>query len=198
LVAGGVNGEMLNEPGLDGKGLYVRGKHFLILDTISDSVAIHRDMAQRQFMSSLVGFIPNSMTPSDYSKHFRLSWSGLTKELPQYVHLLTLEQWHSGQVLLRLEHYFEGNESGVVSQSAQVSLRNMFTAFDILSVDETTLGANQLLDTATRLQWNVADYGRTQKDMKNYVKPVDPTDLIVILLPMQIRTFLVTLKPMTN
>jgi len=185
--------EPLNEPGLDGKGLYIRGTYVLMLDTIQNSVALHRDLAQKIYLSVNVGFVPNSMTPEDYSKHFRTTWSALKMDLPMNVHLLTLEQWHSGYVLVRLEHYYERNESGVVTPPAQVDLKNLFMPFKIASVDETTLGANQLLSMATRLQWNVANYGRTQKDMKNYVAPLDPNTLIVMLQPMQIRTFLVRL-----
>jgi len=184
-------GEPLNEPGLDGKGLYIRGSYILMVEAIKDAVPQHRNMAQTMYLAVDVGFVPNSMTPTDYAKHYRTTWSGLQKDLPPYVHLLTLEQHAGGYLLVRLEHYFERNESGVVTPAAQVDLKNLFMPFKIASVDETTLGANQLLSTATRLQWNVASYGRTQRDMKNYVTPLDPNTLIVTLQPMQIRTFLI-------
>lgn len=41
--------------------------------------------------------------------------------------------------------------------------QDLFAPFSIDSVDELTLGANQLLSEATRLQWNVQDYGRTER-----------------------------------
>jgi len=107
---------------------------------------------------------------------------------------LTLEQWHSGFFLLRLEHFYAKNEHPVLSQPAQVSIKTLFEPFIIDSIDEATLGANQLLANATRLQWNVAGYGRTQKDMKSYVTPVDPVTMNIVLQPMQIRTFLVILR----
>jgi len=43
--------------------------------------------------------------------------------LPENVHLLTLEQWHSGKFLLRLEHFYQKNEDKKLSQVAEVSLK---------------------------------------------------------------------------
>ena len=40
-------------------------------------------------------------------------------------------------------------------------LQDLFVPFSIKSVVELTLGANQNLADAKRLQWNVQDFGRT-------------------------------------
>jgi len=50
-------------------------------------------------------------------------WSGLKNSLPDNVHLLTLEQWHSGRFLLRLEHFYEKNEDKELSKVAEVNLK---------------------------------------------------------------------------
>ena len=39
--------------------------------------------------------------------------------------------------------------------------QDLFVPFGIKSVDELTLGANQKLAEAKRLQWNVQDFGKT-------------------------------------
>ena len=43
--------------------------------------------------------------------------------------------------------------------------QDLFAPFNVESVTEYTLGANQHLDSATRLQWNVEDYGQTKRCM---------------------------------
>jgi len=186
--------EPLNEPGLDGKGLYVRGKHYIIFDNLVNSVQHHREGSQHLYMGPTHSYIPTTMDPGTFSKQFRTTWSGLNTAVPPNVHLLTLEQWHSGFFLLRLEHFYAKGEHAVLSQPAQVSVKNLFKPFAVESLDEVTLGANELLSNATRLEWNVADYGRTQGSMKSFVTPVDPTTMVVILQPMQIRTFLVIIR----
>ena len=52
-----------------------------------------------------------------------LQWSGLKRRLPDNVHLLTLEQWDAGTVLLRLEHFYAKDEDPVLSQPAKVQLK---------------------------------------------------------------------------
>lgn len=187
-------GEPLNEPGIDGKGLIVRGKQYVYLDDIASSVRLHRVAAQRLYMSPSLAITPLTTSADDYSKKFHTTWSSLKNRLPDNVHLLTLEQWVAGSVLVRFEHFFEKDEDPVLSMPAIVQLKDLFAPFSIDSVDELTLGADQMLSDAVRLQWTVQDYGRTERDMKAFVTPVDPQKLEVVLKPMQIRTFQVTLK----
>jgi Glycosyl hydrolases family 38 C-terminal beta sandwich domain len=52
-----------------------------------------------------------------------LQWSSLKGRLPDNVHLLTLEQWVAGSVLIRFEHFFEKDEDPVLSQPATVQLK---------------------------------------------------------------------------
>jgi lysosomal alpha-mannosidase len=146
-------------------------------------------------MGALTTVLPSTLDPTAYGKLYRTTWSGLKRALPPNVHLLTLEQYHPARFLLRLEHFYARSEDPSLSQPASVQLQDLFAPFAVDSLDEVTLGANQRLADATRLQWNVANYGMTAKDMKSYVTPVDPTTLTVVLKPMQIRSFLVSLRP---
>ena len=52
-----------------------------------------------------------------------IQWSGMKRPLPDNVHLLTLEQWEAGTVLLRLEHFYAKDEDPVLSQPAKVQLK---------------------------------------------------------------------------
>jgi len=182
----------LNETGTDGQGLVVRGKHVIIVDTPAASVALHRDLAQRLFMPASLSFF-TGWSPSNFTKYFSNSWTAVSSALPANVHLLTLEQWLGSDFLLRLEHFYAVGEDPVLSQPATVSLKNLFVPFDIESVVELTLGANQELKDATRLQWN-AGGKQTGAKMSDYVTPVDPAKLEVVLKPMQIRTFQVSIE----
>jgi len=52
-----------------------------------------------------------------------VQWSGLKHALPANVHLLTLEQWDSGTILLRLEHFYARDEDPMLSKPAIVQLK---------------------------------------------------------------------------
>ncbi|ESO12627.1 hypothetical protein HELRODRAFT_62270, partial [Helobdella robusta] len=171
--------EPLNEPGIDSKGIAARGLHYVLLDTIDSSVALHRSMAQQIYMAPYLSFL-------DLKKiSLEQFWSGLKKRVNENVHILTLEDWNQGDVLLRLEHYYEKNEHGDLSKPAVISLKNLFAPLDIVSFEERTLGANQKLENVQRLRWNVQKYGKTK---------IDPKTWNVELKPMQIRTFLLKLS----
>ena len=119
-------------------------------------------------------------------------FSGLRRELPPSVHLLTLARWGPETLLLRLEHQFAVGEDSGRNMSSPVTLdltvrtevegdwgeeggetplcpnssgplhcpQNLFSAFTITHLRETTLAANQLLAYASRLQWTT-DTGRS-------------------------------------
>lgn len=73
------------------------------------------------------------------------------------MHLLTLARWGRETLLLRLEHQFAVQEDmvGNLSSPVTLDLRNLFSAFTITDLKETTLAANQLRASASRLQWTV-------------------------------------------
>lgn len=58
-----------------------------------------------------------------FSLWFLLQFTGLQAELPPAVHLLTLAQWDTDLVLLRLEHQFEAAESKTNAQPETVNLQ---------------------------------------------------------------------------
>ena len=79
-----------------------------------------------------------------------INFVGINHLMPKNIHLLTLEPWDNNYVLIRLEHFYEINEDSEFSTSTDVSLRNLFTTFRIISVKEMTLSANQLLSESER------------------------------------------------
>lgn len=65
----------------------------------------------------------------------------------------------------------------------------LFTAFDITSVKETTLGANQWLSENNRLHFPTVD--DTIERNPRYIIVEADDDFLITLNPMQIRTFIV-------
>ncbi|XP_078541425.1 lysosomal alpha-mannosidase [Lissotriton helveticus] len=183
-------GEPLLEPGEYKDGLVVRGKHILFLDTVESSADHHRPEAQQEYMAPQIVLAPGGGPPYREEQDMHLQFSALTDELPMNVHLLSLARLDVNSVLIRLEHQFEKGESANYSMPAIVNLQNLFSAFTITSLQETSLGANQLKQSMERLAWMPQ---RAPEEPSQKPAPVlDPT--AVTLQPMEIKTFIATLK----
>ncbi|NXV55900.1 MA2B1 mannosidase, partial [Molothrus ater] len=140
-------GEALDEPGADGRGLVVRGRHLVLLDTVGDAPEQHRPRAQEMATPPTVVLAPGT------GPHLR-QVSGLRRALPPNVHLLSLEPRGAGAVLLRLEHLYQVGESQNGSRAATVDLTTLFSAFTVTSVQEMALGGDVPLPSLSRLLWN--------------------------------------------
>ncbi|UYV68491.1 MAN2B1 [Cordylochernes scorpioides] len=184
-------GEPLNEPGENGKGLVVRGTHYLTLTSPEQGAVLQRETARqlrdqpRLTFALLTSSIPNYLT------NYCTRWSALSSRLPPAVHLLTLEPWTDGSLLLRFEHIYEATDDpDGLSRPVSFSLQDVFLNLQILQVKELTLGANQYLDKASRLRWS--SEGQPQPRFPWSECRREPC---VTLKPMQIRTYLVEAQP---
>ena len=63
-------GEPLNEPGVDGKGLIVRGRHIVILDNIQNSTFYHRMLGEVMMLIEYPMFISDAGDPSAYIQKY--------------------------------------------------------------------------------------------------------------------------------
>lgn len=135
-----------------------------------------------------------------------MQYSGLSLSLPKNVHLLTFEPWRTNSILVRFEHILAKNEDQQYSEAVTFDFQDVFRGLSVASIRETTLSANQWLDKANRLQFTsktteANDVNPTTEDASNNrVQPensenVAADDLTIELKPMQIRTFVVELKP---
>ncbi|XP_030753915.1 lysosomal alpha-mannosidase-like [Sitophilus oryzae] len=214
-------GESLNETAFD-KGLVIRGSHFLTVGNINDQngnsiSAIAKDIAQKKLLDSWTFVTPLEGNADEYKSKYIMEYSGLGKALPKNVQILTLEPWKDSTFLLRLEHLFDYDEDSVLSQSALVNLTDLFTGFEIVSLEETTLGANQWLKDSDRLKFKTnstleqllnEDYN-TNIEYATVVKNAwiegsktkpQPTlkdnldELEISLNPSDIRTFIIGIK----
>lgn len=180
-------GEPLME---SGAGSTVRGRHFVLLSSVSDAAARHRLLAEEVVLAPQV-VLAQGGSSLYYSRMApRTQFSGLRRDLPPRVHLLTLARWGPKTVLLRLEHQFAVTEDSGRNLSSPVTLnlQNLFQVFRITHLQETTLAANQPLSTASRLKWTT----NTGPISCPPPSKLDPTS--VTLQPMEIRTFVATVQ----
>jgi len=186
-------GEALNEPGVDGKGLVIRGKFWVLFTSIAEAAEAHRELAFDILLEPSLTFAKLSGTVGDYVKNHKTQYSGLTKELPKNVHLLTLEQWKGSSYLLRLEHFYQQKESQTLSKPVTVDLKDLFVPFVVTQAVETTLTAtNDVSYLKTRLQWKSnSDTNRFEPKRVE----LNDEDLTLTLNPIEIRTFIITVKP---
>ncbi|XP_050518488.1 lysosomal alpha-mannosidase [Diabrotica virgifera virgifera] len=195
--------ENLNEIEFD-TGVYVRGTHYLVIGKANkvnldgkSTASLERIIAQQKLIQPWIGLSATNMSYKDLQKS-ELVYEGLDGSLPENVNILTFEQWINGTYLLRLEHIMEQDDDTELSKSIDVNIAKAFKHFDIKSMAETTLAANQLLSDyqkKTKYTWKTSDL--TTKNVKR-VEPIEGTPKAVSLSPMQIRTFIVSLKEKDN
>ncbi|KAI6191700.1 Alpha-mannosidase [Aphelenchoides bicaudatus] len=119
--------EPLDEPGSDGRGLVISGKHLVQLGSASSD---HRLSANQFYHEPILAFAPIP------------NMTGLVAELPPQVKILTLKMLSGNKLLLRLEHIYQTNEN---DQVVNVDLTTLFKHFNVIAVDELMLGANKAI-----------------------------------------------------
>ncbi|XP_025017360.1 lysosomal alpha-mannosidase isoform X2 [Tetranychus urticae] len=197
--------EALDEPGSDAKGLIVKGRHHVILNDIRPSVQKIRTMSKQLALPPLTMF--RALTdPGIYhlNRPERFDFSGLHRKLPINIHLLSLERWDDNKLLIRLEHFFEVNEDLKFSRPRRVSLRDIFDPLRITSAQEVTLNVVQDRRAAEKRRLRFVSRFDPYFNYTNLLSQIDPNDqsnhsdgqepLIVILYPMDIKSYLVTFE----
>jgi lysosomal alpha-mannosidase len=149
--------EPLNETAF-GKGLVVRGKHLIIIDTPKNSAFAHRTNAQQLYMQPISTFALTNISYTNYSASYRQTWSALVDTMPPNLHLLTLDQLGPKQYLIRVEHYFEFYEDAIYSEPIQIDLQQLFNNLgQITDLVELILTANMPLAEMKRLNWTTTE-----------------------------------------
>ena len=187
--------EDLNEPGQFGDGLIVRGRQWVVLETIDKSAALHRILGEELLLRPTLSFSNDSTNPHAYAQNYSTLYSGVTRSLPPNIHLLTLQLLDRTSLLLRLEHQFERDEDVVLSQPSSVDLSGLFQPFQIESMVELGLAGNVPISDVTsgKLQWKL---NGTYPKSEPHSSPLNVTS--VVLKPMEIRTFNVTISNQTK
>ncbi|GFT23386.1 lysosomal alpha-mannosidase [Trichonephila clavipes] len=212
----GVN-EALNEPGFDGRGLVVRGSHYLTLGSIEDMTPLNKRLSKMRFHEPMVAF--SRLSYSNLSRYALSDFRGLKRRLPHNVHLLTLERLDDQRILLRLEHFYESADEP--ERTVTVSLNNLFRPFRVIYYQETTLTAHEYLYEVDRLKWRAHSDDEEDTDFENELPPTTSNNdlsevleaevnesetineaeddhLRITLKPMEIRTFIVKVDYYVN
>ncbi|KAK1342618.1 hypothetical protein QTO34_015384 [Cnephaeus nilssonii] len=193
-------------------GLWVRGRHLVLLDKARTAAVGHRLQAEKELLAPQLVLArgggtpyhlevsprkqPRPSGPAPGSAPPRLGTCGASCR-PMCT-CSTLARWGPGNVLLRLEHQFalRGGHGRQLELSSYLGLeapptrclQDLFSAFTITDLKETTLAANQLRARASRLQWT-PNTGPTRKPSHPRLDPASIT-----LQPMEIRTFLASVQ----
>lgn len=110
---------------------------------------------------------------------------------------MTMEPWRDNRYLLRFEHLLEKTEDDKYSKPATFDLLDLFgELFDIVSVRETNLSANQWLSAVKRLKFRSLGNETLAAEGHRSLGPDDSLRQYPITLnPMQIRTFVISINP---
>lgn len=182
-------GEPLNETGIDGLGLRVRGKHHVFFGTVANSSPLHRAGVQRNLFPVTLAFTPLTGSIQDWIATHAVSYSAASSLLPANVNLMTLEAVDTHSAIIRLEHMYAVEEDPVMSQPARVDLSTLFSAFTPTSCTEMNLSADRPLAEVHRLQW------KTESGVSGGMEPArGANEMDVVLNPMQIRTYICQLS----
>lgn len=65
-------GEALNEPGQFGDGLIIRGKHYLLLDTVNKSSTAHRLLGEQLMLEPQLAFLPSTGNITNFTAENRV------------------------------------------------------------------------------------------------------------------------------
>ncbi|XP_050358334.1 lysosomal alpha-mannosidase-like, partial [Nymphalis io] len=183
--------ESLNEEAF-GVGLVVKGKHKIFFGNHKQEVeglSFFERAAQLARKWTLEPWL--FMTSGE--KINRRKWQNVRNKrysalrihgLPRHIHILTLEPWKAGSVLLRLENTLEkghgphnlDNES-IDHDGGHITVNiNKILLHPIKAIQETTLAANQWLQDARQMDWSTryvysgGDDGILPEDNPDYVE----------------------------
>lgn len=100
-------GQPLNEPGVDGKGLIIRGRHWVVAAPPASAPAAYKALQVRALSlpTTVIAFAAlDGATPAQWAAKYRSSASLLSAPLPPNVHLTTTHAHNASTLLLRLSH----------------------------------------------------------------------------------------------
>jgi hypothetical protein len=117
-------GEPINEPGISGTGLIIKGVHRVIFASPARSAILQRSLSMQMATPVRLAFAALPEDAGTFAKTHLTSVSAVQAEVPANVNLQTMEVLSTGEILLRLAHQFETHEvpSSVGPQSQPVNI----------------------------------------------------------------------------
>ncbi|CRK93801.1 CLUMA_CG007329, isoform A [Clunio marinus] len=190
-------GESLNETAY-GKGLVARGKHFIIFGskgTQYPTLEGRERLLQNQILVPNWMFFDEASNVSydDWMNKYTNIHSSIGLALPQNIYLMTFEPWKDDSFLLRFEHILEANEDPELSNSTRFNLSDCFPGY-VIELKQVTLSANQWIEDYQRLHFNSESSNFPNDEIQNNIMKVeDLSDSEIMLNPMEIKTFIMTM-----
>ena len=184
-------------------GLTVRGRHWILFDTVESVHAARRTLSESINFPPLLAFSAAAL-PAAHRKPI----SALSQAMPPNVKLVTLTSNYAahndGKLLLRLSHLYAAGEHATLSQPATVDLSAVFAAAGLVitAASETTLTANQPLSEweKRKHQWRThsataqAAHALKTIEASSFETRVPFDYPHVTIRPMEVRTFLATFQ----
>mmetsp|Transcript_59280 Transcript_59280/g.162642 ORF Transcript_59280/g.162642 Transcript_59280/m.162642 type:complete len:809 (-) Transcript_59280:378-2804(-) len=186
--------------GCECAGLTMRGRHWIVFDTIDAAHAARRTLSEQLNFPPLLAFSPHAPKAAPALP------SAVTAALPPNVKLVTLTSNYAdhndGALLLRLSHLYQVGEHPTLAQPVTIDLQEVFggAGLKIASAIETTLSANQPIAKweASKHDWSAQSRAantavQAQLDATAKAAFVERPRFAfpkVTLRPMDVRTFL--------
>ncbi|CAB3234741.1 unnamed protein product [Arctia plantaginis] len=165
-------GEALNETAA-GKGLVVRGKHRVYITKNKDN--LKKNVLGMHLSPHLLVSDAHTIHLEDWLK-LNNDFNFVNNDLPNGVHLLTLEPWNE-KLLIRFENYLDKGPNSDV----EIDLGSIFKNVVIRNARETMLAANVWADEYRKWMWNgdVAESSDPIEGLKVKVKSKEIKTFIV-------------------
>ncbi|KAL4366626.1 hypothetical protein GQ457_05G012270 [Hibiscus cannabinus] len=185
-------GEPLDETVCAGskcEGLTIRGNYYVSINRIGEGARWRRTTGQEVYSPLLLAFTHEKTETWKLSHLTKATamYPGYT--LPLNIAVITLQELDVGTTLLRLAHLYQEGEDSTYSKLAKVELKKMFKGRKIKEVEEMSLTTNQVKSEMKKLTWKVeGENGEQPSPVRG--GPLDKSNLVVELGPMEIRTFL--------
>ncbi|XP_022939163.1 probable alpha-mannosidase At5g13980 [Cucurbita moschata] len=180
------------------RGLIIQGRLYYRIDPLGEGAKWRRSFGQEVFSPLLLAFAEQD--GDNWANSHKLTFSGIDSSysLPKNVAVITLQEIHDRNVLLRLAHLYETGEEKEYSVITRVELKKLFPEEEIKRVTEMNLSANQKRTDMEkkRMVWKVENGSDEVKAKRG--EAVDPKKLVVELSPMEIRTFIIELGEKLN
>jgi lysosomal alpha-mannosidase len=114
---------------------------------------------------------------------------------------MTYEPWKDDSILIRFEHILEKDEDAELSKPVRFNLADVYPSFEI-ELREVSLSGNQWIEDFQRLQFKTEttknvyfqQFTNNSTSSSQYTF-VEVEDLEIILNPMEIRSFIMSLSP---
>ncbi|KAF8035455.1 hypothetical protein BT93_C1470 [Corymbia citriodora subsp. variegata] len=170
------------------EGLTVRGHYYIGINKPGTGARWRRTTGQEVYSPLVLAFAHEKMEDWTASHVTMATTMDSSYSLPQNVALITLQELDDGSALLRLAHLYEPAEDAEYSTLANVELKKMFPGRTIKEVKEMSLSANQEKSEMKRMTWKVeGEVAAEPTPLRG--GPINMSDLVVELGPMEIRTF---------